>query len=335
MKPVYKIEANGTDITARIKGRLLSATLVDNEGVKSDTFEMVLDDRENAMVLPPAHAELKVWLGYLSKGLEYKGLFVFDDDARLSGPPEKMTLRATAAVLGNSETIKGFNAALKEQKSRSWHETTLGKIVETIATESGYEPRVSDDLAVETILHMDQTDESDLHFLSRLAKDRNAVAKPAGGFLLFVSRGKTKSATGLDLPEIELGKEDLTSWELQLSERNKYPAVRARWQDIEAGERQEEVVGSGSPIKTLKGNYPTQAVAMQAAAAELQRISTGSAKANYSLPGRADLAAEGVVRIRGLRGEFVGAWSVTKATHSFSDSGYTTQIECERLEDEA
>ena len=46
MKPVYKIEANGSDITANLKGRLISATLTDNEGMKSDTFEMVLDDRD-------------------------------------------------------------------------------------------------------------------------------------------------------------------------------------------------------------------------------------------------------------------------------------------------
>lgn len=334
MKPVYKIEANDVDVTARIRGRLMSCTLVDEAGVKSDTFEMVLDDRDNAIVLPPAGAELKVWLGYQSTGLEFMGLYVFDNDARLSGPPEQMTLRATAAVLGASETVKKFNNALKEQKSRSFDGQTIGAIVETIASEAGYTARVAADLATKTIGHIDQTDESGLHFLTRLAEQYDAVSKPAGGYLVFAHRGAAKTVSGSTMPLVKLAKEDLTSWEMQLADRFAYKSVIARWQDLDAGERKEETVGEGKPVKTLKGNYPTQAEAIQAAEAEFARSARGTATPTFKMPGRVDLVAEGVVEISGLRAEYNGQWSITKATHSFSDSGFATTIECEQLDEE-
>ncbi len=334
MRPEYKIIANEQDVTDTIRRRLVAFTLQDNDGLESDSLEITLDDRDNAIAIPLNGCELKVSIGYWETGLVYKGLYIFDGDFAVDGPPDTMILRATAAHTGNTKTIKGFNASLKAKKTQSWHGMTLRQIVNTIAVQAGYEPRVNEDLGKELIQHVDQTDESDLHFLTRLAKDRKAVAKPAGGFLVFVPKGKAYSVTGKQLSTIALRKEDLSSWSLDRNERGKHPAVEAYWMDLATGERMTETAGSGEPVKKLRGNYPTPAEAKQAAMAELRRIELGKATPRFSFAGWPEIAAEGLVEVEGLREPLNGKWSITKATHRFSDSGYTTSIECELPEED-
>jgi hypothetical protein len=59
---------------------------------------------------------------------------------------------------------------------------------------------VSQQLALIAIEHIDQSNESDLHLLTRLARQHGAVSKPVAGFLVFVFKGEAKSATGQQLP---------------------------------------------------------------------------------------------------------------------------------------
>ncbi len=328
MTPIYKIEANEKDVTAVIRDRLISASVTDNEGLKSDTFEITLDDRANAVELPITGAELKVWLGYKETGLTHMGLYIFDE-CDIDGPPDSLILKAKAAHVGNSETLKGFKASLKEQKTRSWHEQTLGQIVTAITEPAGYEARLDPELAGEVIAHVDQTEESDYHFLTRLAKERNAVAKPAGGAFVFVPRGRAKSATGRNLTPVRLGREDLTSWSMNMADREAYRSVIAMWNDLEAASVVEVTAGSEGPVKKLRGKFATADEAGRAAEAELNRIQRGKAAPSFTMPGNPLLAAEGTVEIYGLRKELCGTWSIKTANHSFSNSGYSTTIECE------
>jgi phage protein D len=336
MKPLYKIEANNIDVTANIRGRLISASIVDNEGVVSDSFEMVLDDRDNAIILPTFGAEIKVWLGYQSTGLEYMGLYVFDGDIRFSGPPEQITLRATAAHVGNSSTRSDMTSLLKEKKTRSWAGVWPGKIIEAIAGEAGYEARIFDFLMQEKEPpHYDQTGESDLNFLKRLGDEFGAIVKPVGGYLVFAPKEKINSFTGKTIGVVSLDKKQLSSWESQWSERGRFPTVAAFWQDLNSGERKRETAGSGDqPVSLVQGNCRDQYAAQRAAQIELDRINRGHRTAVFSMPGRTDLSTSNRIRIQNLRPEYDINWSITKATHSFSDSGYKTTIECEALDAE-
>lgn len=328
MRPLFKIEANDADVTAVIRKRFVSGMITDNEGLQSDTFEVTLDDRDNAIVIPDTGAELKVWLGYQASGLAYMGLYIFDEHD-ISGPPDQVVLKAKAAQVSNSETLKGMSASLKQQKTRSWSGQTLGSIVETIAGDAGYTPCVFADLGDELIEHVDQTEESDMHFLTRLALERNAVAKPAGGNLVLAPRGKSKSLTGRQLSAVTLDRSEITTWNLNTSEREAYRSVQTFWHNLQTGEKVAVTVGDGDPVKMLRGNFPTSEEAVRAAGADLDRIERGQAGLTLTLPGRSELAAEGAVFLTGFRKELLGEWSIKKATHPFSRSGFTTTLECE------
>ena len=69
MKPVFKVLANGQDITALLADRLESLQVVDKAGLDSDELTITLDDRDGAVGLPARGAVLEVSLGYAETGL--------------------------------------------------------------------------------------------------------------------------------------------------------------------------------------------------------------------------------------------------------------------------
>ena len=231
--------------------------------------------------------------------------------------------------------LKKGEGRFKEQKTRSWHEKTLGEIIETIAAEHGYEPRVFEELGSEVIPHIDQTTESDMNFLTRLAQDRNAIFKPAGGTIVFTKRGQSTTARGEIREPVLIKDKDLTSWRATIPGRVKYGSVAAYWMDLSKGERIEVVAGEGGPVKRLRGNCANKEAAERAAMAELERITQGGAEISLSLPGDMRLMAETDIAIKslmhegGMREPFAGIWSIKKAVHRLSSSGFTTSIDCE------
>lgn len=79
MTPDFKIIAAGVNITPQIKDRLLSLTITDEAGIKADTVEITLDDRDGLIELPAPGAPLLVFLGYRETGLIPMGLFTSDE----------------------------------------------------------------------------------------------------------------------------------------------------------------------------------------------------------------------------------------------------------------
>ena len=182
MRPAYRILADQRDITDAIRDRLLSLTLTDEAGYQSDAVSLRLDDREGRIELPRKGAKLEVELGYEERGLAQMGLYVVDE-IELAGPPDTLTIQAKAVDMKSS---------LKQHKTRAWS-NTIQEIVSTIAQEHGLEPRVDSTLGAIRIPHIDQTEESDLHFITRLGQQYDAVGKPAEHYVLFVPHGQASS----------------------------------------------------------------------------------------------------------------------------------------------
>ncbi len=320
MTPVFRILADNRDISDLLRDRLLALNISDRAGVESDTVEIHLDDRDARIALPPKEAKLEVSLGYEEEGLVGMGVYTVDE-IELEGPPDTLIIRAKGAdMLGG----------LKEQKTRSWDDVALGDLVATVAAEHGLKARVGERLRTVRVSHLDQTGESDLHFLTRLAKDYGAIAKPAGAFLLFVPRGEGKSAAGKPVPHVTLRREDTRDHRVTLADRGKYGGVVANWCDTDAGTRTPVQVGWGKPLYTLRHDYPDADAAKAAARAEFEALNQGLATASLTLsPGNPMLSAEGRLTLKGFRSGVDREWIATRVDHELSDSGYTTRVEAE------
>ncbi len=319
MRPTFQIFADQLDVTAKIQDRLLRLTVTDEAGIKSDTAEISLDDRDAALEVPRRGAKLEVWLGYIESGIYLMGTYVVDE-IELSGPPRTMLIRAKAADMLQS---------LKSPKTRPWDKVTLGSIVETIASEHGYQPGVDSSLAGIYFEHVDQTEESDMHFLTRLAKQYDAVAKPANGFMVLAPKGSSKSASGQDLPAVSLGLSDLTSWNVTLADRGKYKTVKVYYHDWKTGKRTEIKIGTEDPAYVLRHTYPDAEQAKAAGSAKLEGFFRGEAKASFCFPGNPLVAAEILLTVTGVRDGVDGDWIVRSVTHEFSNSGYNSRVEAE------
>lgn len=325
MKPTFKVTANRADITAAIRERFVSLRISDEAGLQADTLEITLADHDPArpIELPNTGAELEVWLGY-DGAAQRLGLYVCDE-IELEGWPGVMTIRGRAAPYEASGAGK---SDLQAQKSRSWPKATkLGDLVAKIGKEHGLKPKVSPSLAGVQLPHLDQTEESDIHFLGRVAGRYDAIVKPAGGALVVMKRGEA------GLPTIPLAASLCSRWRATLARRDAPGTVVAWWHDKRGAKREKVALGSGEPTKQLRHSFPSEAAAKSAAQTELDRRKRGEWQFSASLVGDPTLQPEAVLVASGFREGVNGDWWVRKVVHQLDKSGgFTTEVEAERAD---
>lgn len=326
-KPAFAIHVDGQDITAPMAARLVSLSLSDEAGVTSDSVEITLADHIGLarLAVPRTGAVLSVALGY-GFALKDMGLYTVEE-VEMEGPPNQMRIRGAALITGGV-------TSLTAQRSRSWPEgTTIADLVATIAGEHGLDPAVSDSLARVALPHLDQIDESDINLLTRVAHDHDAIAKPGGGKLVFALRGESLTVSGQPMPVVALTPAQVSSWRVQIKTRATAGTVVAVWRDQQAAGDVEETAGEGEPLRRLRERFASAEAARAAARAEWTRASRAGTQLSLSLPGNADLVAEGRVQLTGFRPGVDGNWLVTGVEHQLDSGGYRCRLRAEVGED--
>lgn len=331
-QPAVTVLANEVDISAAVRERLISLKVTDSTGMDSDTLEITLADHDPKAPLriPTKGAELEVFMGYDTFSRRM-GLFACDEIEK-SGWPCQMTIRARAAVY--EKTPKG-KTDLQTQKTRSWPKNTkLGDLVAKIAKEHGMSPAVAKSLKSITLPHLDQTDESDISFLLRVAKPYDAIVKPGGGKLAVAKRGESQSASGEPLPVITMVAEQVTDWRYTESSKDAPGKVVAYWHDKRGAKKQAISVGEGDPVKRLRHNYPTEEAAKAAAQSEYDKRKRGGRTFSGTLPGDPSLMAEARLILVGFGEGPDGEWLLTRVEHELTATGgYTCRVDAEKPND--
>ena len=333
-KPTFKVTVNGKDQTTVFLPRVRSISLTDTAGIQSDACEILLSDHIQMLPieLPPEGAEIAIAFGYLFAA-RVMGVYIADE-VEVSGPPGQMRITGYAAAHGASD---GGKSPISTAKTRSWPEdTTVAAMVGKIAGETGFKAAVSAEAGEVKLPHIDQIDESDMNLLTRVARDHGLNFKPAGGALVVWKPGESASASGQPLPVVALTPIDVTSWSMRRVRRQAYSKVVAAYRDfgksepvdVEVDARPEGITGA-SQVKRLKRIFPSERAARAAAEAEAKRSKRGAMTVRLSLPGRADLMAEGKVRLSGFRPGVSGEWLVTSVTHSLGSDGWSASVEAE------
>ncbi|WP_409516119.1 hypothetical protein [Brevundimonas sp.] len=185
--------------------------------------------------------------------------------------------------------------------------------------------------------HIDQDNELDMHFLTRLSRLHGAVAAFKGGRLVFAPSTTGQSVSGQALPGIVLdrAKGDLIRWSLLEADRDEHGSVRARWRDARAGRTRFATAGSGDPVKTLRSIFPTEETAKAAAEAELAKPQRAQKGVDLTMPGRPETLGQTPFTVLGLRDEMFGDWIAETAEHTadFEGAGFTSKITGRRKAD--
>ena len=321
MQPIFRIEADGKDITALINDRLLLLRTTDKPGMESDDFELRIDARDGALALPARGAVLQVHLGYPGQPLTRLGRYTVDE-VELSGPPDTLVIRGKASDLrGTGKTIR----------SGSWEAATLQRIVAEIGARNGWQAVCP---VTVKLPRVDQYSESDFNFITRLARQNDCTAKLADGQLLVLPRQGGQSASGKVLGVVTIARKDVSQWQFRLADKSTHKAVRTRHQDPATGKLNVVELDNGDapqglqPVHTDRHLYPNRAAAEQAAKARLASFNRDTASVRLDMPGRTDLFAERSVAITGFLAGLDGPYLVESVEQVFTSSGWRTTVQC-------
>ncbi|WP_414147533.1 phage late control D family protein [Erwinia sp. BNK-24-b] len=360
LAPDFMLSVNSKDVTANIRDRLLSLTLTDNRGFEADQLDIELDDADGLLAMPVRGAVIKLFLGWKGQALIGKGEFTVDE-VEHHGAPDTMTIRARSA---------DFRGTLNSRREVSYHDTTLGDVVKQVAERNKLSPLLADGFAALAVSHIDQTQETDAAFLTRLATLYGAVAAVKAGKLLFLRPGSGVTASGKPIPQLTLTRQDGDRHSFSIADRGAYTGVSASWlhtkdpkpKKVKVKRKPKEkhlralehpaakkkkttatktpeakegdyLAGTEDNVFALTTVYATRAAAMRAAKAKWDKLQRGVAEFSLTLAmGRADLFPETPVKVSGFKAVIdAQPWLISKVTHSLSGSGYTTTLEFEVL----
>ena len=321
MTPMFRIVADGSDITRMINDRLLLLRTSDKPGMESDEFELRIDDRDGAVTLPARGASIEIFLGYAGSTLSREGRYVVDD-IEVSGPP------ATLVIRGKASDMRGSG---KTTRSGSWEGDSLATIVSTIARRNGWDPACK----VATIVpRADQLGESDFNFVTRLARQHDCTAKVADGKLIVMPRQGGVTASGKTLGVVTITKADVSRYSFQLGDRSNHKTVKTKYQDKATGKLKvisldnDDSPDGLPPVHTDRHIHPNKTAAEQAAKARLSAFNRSTASVRFEMPGRSDLFAERMISAQGFKDGLDGEYLVDSREQVFTQSGWSTTIEC-------
>ncbi|EOW9834389.1 phage late control D family protein [Klebsiella pneumoniae] len=340
--PAFSILMGGKALT-QLDPRIISLELTDNRGFEADELTIAIDDSDGLIELPPRGAELSVSLGWQGEPLVYKGVYTVDEVAH-SGPPDRLEITARSADFRDEFNVK---------REVSWHDVTVERIVSAIARRYKLTPVISGQLMSAEIDHADQTQESDMSFLTRMADLLGAIATIKNGSLLFILPGGGVSANGKALPQFAITRSSGDRHSFRIADRDAYTGVQAYWLDLEFGKKKKVTVkarkkktqkkprssaregdyiaGEDGNVFVLRTTYSSETAAQRAAAAKWQQLKRGAAEFTMTLAcGRADLYPEMHGTVSGFKTDINDQdWIIAKATHTIDDGGFKTQLELE------
>jgi len=335
-----RVVVDGTDITPLLEGRvaqangrpprrrLVSLGITEKRGEEADQLDLVIDDTDGAVALPPTGAKIHVWLGWkqgsdVTPGLVDKGWFIVDEVAH-GGPPDLITIRARSA---------DFTSDLKTRREKSWHDTTLGAIVTEIAERHQLAPRCAASLADIAVTAKAQNRESDLAFLRRLGRERGAVAKIARGVLIFSPIAAGTTPSGKSIATVTIARRDGDAHQFSRQKRDDVPGVKATWHDRKSGKREQFVAGKLEGAKTLSRVYANEADAQAAANAANGRAGRGPVSLSLTLAlGRPDIHVDTRSSVTGYKAQIDSVtWLVIELTNTVVPQGYSTAIRFEEI----
>lgn len=231
--------------------------------------------------------------------------------------PHQVTIIATAAPFQVDDQTE-----FKQRRSQTWSATTVGAIFRELVNRHGLSPRISPDIDSIAIEHIDQTDETDMAFLTRLARKYDAVAKPIDTLYVMAKRGQLKSITGKEIKPVLFSlpvnnqptAANFINAGVEFKSRKKVKGVWAVWVDTATGDEHKVTVGE-FPFKRLSQRFESELLAKQQCESELKKVDRTGDAVRLDVPANPALAAEGIVKLdSSFPAYMVGEWSIDKVT---------------------
>jgi phage protein D len=318
------VTVNGRPVAGAFWEHLISLTVTDNEGTKSDTVDLELEDGPPHLTIPQDEDEVRVWLGYDDGAMDYLGLYLVND-VDVDCLPWKMKVKGNAADMAKP---------LKEHKLRHWDDTTLGDVVKKVGADAGLSVQIAPKLASEKLDYWLQQNESGLHMLERLAERFGATFKVADGKLLFLDKGAGETASGQALPQLVLGPGQIIkgSCTVSFGKREKHKKVSAEYYDPNDAEAKRVTADGEQDSKarfTMRHRFGSKGQAKAAARAKRKYLKREGVRTSVRIEGNPFVRAGMTMTYSGVRPGVDGLpFTIETVSHTYGKSGgYVTQIQ--------
>jgi hypothetical protein len=333
MRPMVSISG----LSANANDRIIAVEVRDEEGRQSDSVDITLDDRDQAIGLPSEGQTISVSIGYVETGLVFMGSYKIDS-VKASAPPYEIKVSAKSIDL----LKKG-----KHKQYKAYENKKLGEIIQDQAKIIGAQAVISPGLANELVEYIAMQDESALHFVTRLADMYDANANVKDGRLVFTERGTLTSGSGLSLGTVTvLGPNgggitgfgmlpgNVIDFDCDIVTRPQVKqGVKKGWDKDKAEEWRESVLSLIGPEAEQTARYQTaeRARAKREAQGKARSLKRNKGQLSLTVVGDPTIRAESPLLVQGLRAGVDGMWRVKSATHTFSGgAAYVTKIEAEK-----
>ena len=308
----------GNPFNPQLRDYLMSITVKDEIGLKSDTADVVFS-YDSKLPDFPLGMLMSVKLG-ADRQLWDVGQFYISEVGH-QGPPHEVTVRGMSSPLIMSK-------ALRDSHRRNWQrgEAKLSEIMGAVVSGAGLKLKYN---APDPLMpYTAQISETDASFLMRLARLRDLNFKVDGTTLVVYEIGAAMNTSGLPLKTIEIQYiADEINYSFVEEELDAYSSATAWVQNIYEGERVKVEVGSGRPMYEFKETFPTVEEARQACETKLNETNRKTYRASVTLPPQPNIIAGGKMTLKGFPKKVNRTYLIETVNHNFdSTAGYTISV---------
>jgi uncharacterized protein len=340
MEAAYRITIDGVNVTDKFDPHLISLTLTDTDGGRTDTLEIVIDDSMGLIMLPRAGALLQAAIWWSdpppwgdSKAVQFIGV---TDEPESSGSRNGgMTLQITA----HSADLLGEG---KNKKEKFKDDAEFGDVAEEWGKDAGYKVKVDQQLKSIKRDHWPLANESFLSWGRRISEEIGATFKTAYPNAVFVPRNSGSSAGGQQLePLLVTRGQNLISWRLTpIQDRSIYKRANVRWYDRTAAKWMKEQVQIGGQQGTVDITETFKAAdkdrAKNRATANSDESKRGKGGGEIIIDGDSRARSQVDCTLTMIRAGIDGLWRVTTARHTYTrGGGWTVSCDLEQPQDAA
>jgi len=314
------------DITQDLQQYLVGWTFTDNLSGQADDLQITLEDKGRRWMgrwMPEEGAVIRARI--IRQNWEKEGksdsldLGQFEiDEIEFSGPPSTVQIKALSVP--SSSALKG------QRKNRAWEKTRLSVVAKDVARAN----RLSlfydtdDDPEYDRV---DQTEETDLEFLSRMCNDAGLCLKISDARIVIFDEQKYEQRPVIGT--ISRGDENVIQYSGRRTLTGVYRACRVVYHDEKKDRTIRHTFTPPNPPKTgriLVVNEQVESIkqAERLAKKRLRERNREGVTFSLSLTGNIRYLAGQTVQLAGF-GSWDGKYIITQATHA-QQNGYTTGL---------
>jgi phage protein D len=323
-RATYSLNIDGVDVSARFRRPLISMSITDKDGGKSDTLDIELDDRDGQLILPRSGASVAASIGWRG-GASVRFTGKTDEPHSRGSRGGGMILSLTA----HSADPKGKG---KEPAKRHKDKAKFGDVAKEWGQKAGYQVKVDDALASIERDYWAQ-DESFHAWGEAMARELGGTFKIAGEKAVFVARGG-----GLNLGGVVFSRPgNIISWDLTPSiGRMIYTEHKVRWYDVKSANWKSETVSvdnadGAKAALTERFKHGSKDRAKARATSNKNEGDRKKGGGSVTSDGEPAALSQAPATVSGVRSGIDGSYRITTARHTYDRrGGYITHAELEQ-----